>query len=130
MRNDVSPQYILFQTIKALINKLHDVVRDLNESHEQLEKKMDSRTKRITSYITENEMKRKEIIKDIEDITDKLERVEVKLNYIDRYIKEQEIKMSAFGKIAKVLKQVPGWIIFIFTAIGGIVAYYLKIMVP
>jgi len=56
MKNDISPQYILFQTIKALINKLHDVVRDLNESHEQLEKKMEHRTKRISNYISENEI--------------------------------------------------------------------------
>ena len=72
MKNDISPQYILFQTIKALINKLHDVVRDLNESHEQLEKKMEHRTKRISNYISENEIKRKEIIGDIEEICEKL----------------------------------------------------------
>ena len=128
--NDVSPQYFLFQTIKTSIARLHEVIHGINEHHEQLEKKMENRTKRITGYIAENEINRKEIMRDIKDIKEKIECVEAKLNYVDRYIKEQELKLSAFGKIANIMKQVPSWIIFAGTVIGGIVAYYLKIMTP
>lgn len=130
MLDDISPQQIVFQTIKTLILKLHELIRELNNQHELLEKKMENRSKKITSYILENDAQKREILKEMETLKKNLEEVIVKLTAIDEYLKEKKMQFLFFKKCLKVIKQLPGWLIAFATAMSALLTYFFSHFVP
>lgn len=123
---DLTPEQVVFQTIKSSILKLHELIRELNNQHELLVKKLENRSKKIVDYMNENDTHKKEIVRDIENIQERLENIKRNLDSINDYIREREIQMSMIKRFGEFLKEIPGWLLTLGTVLAAIIAYVIK----
>ncbi len=121
-----NPQHVVVSTLKSLILKLHEAVNELSLQYEQLEKKLEIRSTKLTSYLSENEQQLKEIRKHIEDNKKRIETIEQKLVEVDNFFKETQIKISVWKKCILFIKEFPVQIVTFFGAIAAIFAYLMK----
>ena len=121
-----NPQHVVVSTLKSLILKLHEAVNELSLQYEQLEKKLEIRSTKLTSYLTENEQQLKDLRKNIEDTKKRIEAVESKLSEVDDFFKETQIKISIWKKCILFIKEFPVQIVTFFGALAAIGAYIMK----
>ena len=121
-----NPQYVVVSTLKSLILKLHEVVNDLSEQYEQLEKKLEIRSNKLTNYLSENEQQLKEVKKNIDETRERIEVVENKLAEVEDFFKETKIKIGVWKKCALFIKEFPVQIVTFFGALAAIGAYLIK----
>lgn len=121
-----NPQYVVVSTLKSLMLKLHEVVNDLGVQCEQLDKKLEIRSTKLTAYLSENEQQLKELRKNIEDTKKRIEVVESKLAEVDDFFKETKIKISIWKKCLLFIKEFPIQIVTFFGALAAIGAYLMK----
>ena len=121
-----NPHYVVVSTLKSLMLKLHEAVNDLGVQCEQLDKKLEIRSTKLTTYLSENEQQLKELRKNIEDTKKRIEVVESKLAEVDDFFKETKIKISIWKKCLLFIKEFPIQIVTFFGALAAIGAYLMK----
>ena len=121
-----NPQHVVVSTLTSLILKLHEAVSDLSLQYEQLEKKLEIRSNKLTSYLAENEQQLKDLRKNIDDTRQRIAAVETKLAEVDEFFKETQIKLSIWKKCILFIKEFPVQIVTFFGALAAIGAYLMK----
>lgn len=119
----LTPQQVIFQTIKSLVLKLNTLVRDLNTQHEDLKTRFDHRSRKINEYIVSNETWRKDITLELDDIRNKINEIQSGLDKINDHFKEQEIQKTVLRRTFDVAKKIPGALIAFITALIAIFSY-------
>lgn len=126
MNNELSPQHVLFQTIKSLVLKLNNLIRELADQQNELKKRLENRSRRVNEYVTSNEAWRKTAEEKFSEINKKIDSLSEEIVKINDHFKEKEIRRSVMNKLFENLKKVPGYIVAIISAIIALVSYFIE----
>lgn len=120
----LTPQQILFQTIKSLVLKVNNMVKDLGDQHEDLKKRFDARSRKINEYIVTNENWRKEISSEIESLKSDLEKIREEVVRINDHLKEKEMEKNVWLKVLRWIQGFPGAILAFVSGVIAILTYF------
>lgn len=121
-----NPQHVVVNTLRTLIINLHSIIKDLAQQQEQIKKIIESRSKRMTAYISENEQHIKEIKDNIEETRSRIKTVEKKMNEVDDFLKDTKMNLNIWKKCLLFMKDFPGQITMFFASLATIAFFIAK----
>ena len=121
-----NPQHVVVNTLRTLIVNLHAIVKDLAQQQDQIKKIIESRSKRMTAYISENEQNINAIKDSIEETQNRIKTIEKKMSEIDDFLTTTKMNLNIWKKCLTFMKDFPGQIIMFFTSLATIAFFIAK----
>ena len=121
-----NPQNVVLSTLRTLILNLQNIVNDLSLQQDQLKKIIESRSKRMTAYVCENDKNTNEIRTSIEEMKDRIKAVEDKVSEIDDFLVTTKTNLAVWKKCLLFMKDFPAQIITFFASLATIAFFIAK----